>query len=46
MTVLIPQNDNPLGKSFASMLINEIYGVQFANDKVWLVVSPAGDITS
>lgn len=46
MTVLIPQDDNPLGESFASMLSNEIGGVQFVNDKVWLVVSPAGDITS
>lgn len=46
MTVLIPQDDHPLGESFASMLSNEISGVQFINDKVWLVVSPAGDITS
>jgi hypothetical protein len=46
MTVLIPQDDNPLGESFASMLSNEINGVQFVNDKVWLVISPAGDITS
>ena len=46
MTVLFPQDDNPLGESFASMLSNEISGVQFINDKVWLVVSPAGDITS
>jgi len=46
MTVLIPKNDNPLGESFASMLSNEIRGVQFVNDKIWLVVSPADDITS
>ena len=46
MTVLIPQDDHPLGESFASMLSNEISGVQFVNDKVWLVVSPTGDITS
>lgn len=46
MTVLIPQDDHPLGESFAPMLSNEISGVQFVNDKVWLVVSPAGDITS
>jgi hypothetical protein len=46
MTVLIPQNDNPHGESFASMLSNEISGVHFVNDKVWLIVSPAGDITS
>jgi hypothetical protein len=46
MTVLIPQDDHPLGESFASMLSNEISGVQFVNDKVWLVVSPVGDITS
>ena len=46
MTVFIPQYDNSLGESFASMLSNEISGVQFMNDKVWLVVSPAGDITS
>ena len=46
MTVLIPQDDHPLGESFASMLSNEISGVQFVNSKVWLVVSPAGDITS
>jgi hypothetical protein len=46
MTVLIPQDSNLLGESFASMLSNEISGVQFVNDKVWLVVSPAGDITS
>lgn len=46
MTVLIPQDDNPLGESFASMLSNEISGVQFVNDKVWLVVSPTGDVTS
>jgi len=46
MIVLIPQDDNPLGESFASMLSNEISGVQFANNKVWLVVSLAGDITS
>lgn len=45
MTVLIPYN-NPLGESFASMLSNEINGVQFMDDKVWLVISPAGDITS
>lgn len=46
MKTLIPQDDNPLGESFASMLSNEISGVQPINDKVWLVVSPAGDITS
>jgi len=46
MTVFIPQDDNPLGESFASMLSNEISDVQFINDKVWLVVSPAGDIIS
>ncbi len=46
MTVLIPQDNNPLGESFASMLSNEISGVQFVNDKVWLVVSSSGDITS
>jgi hypothetical protein len=28
------------------MLSNEISGVQFMNDKIWLVVSPTGDITS
>ena len=46
MTVFIPQYDNSLGESFASMLSNEISGVQFMNDKIWLVVSPTGDITS
>jgi hypothetical protein len=46
MTVFIPQDNNPLGESFASMLSNEISGVQFINDKVWLVVSPAGDFIS
>jgi len=46
MTVFIPQYDNSLGESFASMLSNEISGVQFMNDKIWLVVSPTSDITS
>lgn len=34
MTVLIPQDNNPHGESFASILSNEISGVQFVNDKV------------
>ncbi len=46
MTVLIPQNDNPLGESFASMLSNGISDIKFIGDNVWLVVSPSGDITS
>lgn len=46
MTVLIPQNDNPLGESFASMLSNGISDIKLIGDNVWLVVSPSGDITS
>lgn len=46
MIVLIPQNDNPLGESFASMLSNGISDIKLIGDNVWLVVSPSGDITS
>ncbi len=46
MTTLIPQDDNPLGESFASMLSNGISDIKFIGDNVWLVVSPSGDITS
>lgn len=46
MTVLVPQDDNPLGESFASMLSNGISDIKLIGDNVWLVVSPSGDITS
>lgn len=46
MTTLIPQDDNPLGESFASMLSNGISDIKLIGDNVWLVISPSGDITS